>query len=287
MNRQLAHSSILVIVLIPLVFAACSRGAAPAPEKSAEAALAAPLTVPAGSAASSQKDQRPTVGSRMIVSEAKLSIRTARPEGEADTIGRYVADLGGYVVNREADRSDVTVTNVQMTIRVPAQKFEPALAELRRHGTVLAESATGRDVTEEFTDTEAQLKSKRRLEERLLRIVDGSGSVKDMLEVETELTRVRTDIERLEGHSRLLANQTQFATIHATFVSPAQPIVRDGESVASRFANAFRTAGGVFVAVATGLIVGVGALGPVAVPAGALYLLWRRRRRLAPAVGAE
>jgi hypothetical protein len=161
---------------------------------------------------------------------------------------------------------------------VPAPKFESTLTELRRHGTVLSESATGRDVTEEFTDTEAQIKSKRRLEERLLHIVDGSGSVKDMLEVENELTRVRTDIERLEGHSRLLANQASFATIQATFVSPAQPIVREVESIGSRFANAFRTAGGVFVSVATGLIVGIGALGPVALPAGALYLMWRRRR---------
>jgi hypothetical protein len=70
-------------------------------------------------------------------------------------------------------------------------------------------------------------------------------------------------------------------------VSPAQPIVRDVESVGSRFANAFRTAGGVFVAVATGIIVGVGALGPVALPAGALYAFMSRRRRLAHASAAE
>jgi len=286
MNRCISRVSAGVIVLTSLAFSACSREAEPEPESAAQAAVAAP----AGSSAAAPfaaKDQKPAQGARMIVSEAKLSIRNAHPEAEADAIGRFVAEVGGYVVSREADRSDATVTNVQMTIRVPAPKFESALAELRRHGTVLAESATGNDVTEEFTDTEAQLKSKRRLEERLLHIVDGSGSVKDMLEVETELARVRTDIERLEGHTRLLANQAAFATIQAAFVSPAQPIVRNGESVSSRFANAFRTAGGVFVAVAIGVIVGLGALGPVGLPAGALYLLWRRRRRLASAIGAE
>lgn len=272
---------------ISLLFSACAKKDGHAPDGAIAAGATANPAQPAASAATPiGKDERPAPTARMIVSEAKLSIRSARPEGEADAVGRYVADVGGYVVNREADRSDATVTNVAMTIRVPAPKFESTLAELRRHGTVLSESATGRDVTEEFTDTDAQLKSKRRLEERLLHIVDGSGSVKDMLEVENELTRVRTDIERLEGHSRLLANQASFATIQATFVSPAQPIVHEVESVGSRFANSFRTAGGVFVSVATGLIVGFGALGPVALPAGALYLIWRRRR-LAPASAVE
>jgi hypothetical protein len=286
MNRR-ERLSAAAITLISFVFSACGREVAPEPDRVAPVAVAASALVPTGGATTPAKDERPVPGARMIVSEAKLSIRCAHPEGEADAVGRFVAEAGGYVVNREADRSDETVKNVAMTLRVPAPKFESALAELRGHGTVLTESATGRDVTEEFTDTEAQLKSKRRLEDRLLHIVDGSGSVKDMLEVENELTRVRTDIERLEGHSRLLTNQTAFATIQATFVSPAQPIVHDGESVGSRFANAFRTAGGVFVAVATGLIVGVGALGPVALPAGALYLIVRRRRRFAPASAAE
>jgi hypothetical protein len=176
-----------------LLFSACAQEAAPEPHKAAAPAAAVTADpVPAassGAATSSAKNERPTPGARMIASEAKLAVRSMHPEDEADAIGRYVADVGGYVVNREADRSDVTVTNVAMTIRVPAPKFESALTELRRHGTVLSESATGRDVTEEFTDTEAQLKAKRRLEERLLHIVDGSGSIKDMLEVENELTR--------------------------------------------------------------------------------------------------
>lgn len=215
----------------------------------------------------------------MVMSEAKVLLRTARPELEADAMGRYVADIGGYVVSREAERSDDVVRTVEMTLRVPASKFEGAIGELRRHGSVLSESVSGQDVTEDFTDTDAELKSKHRLEDRLLHIVEGSSSVKDMLEVETELTRVRTDIERLEGHSRFLANRVAFATIHATFVSPIQPGVEDGESTTSRLANAFREAGSLFTHVVVGMIVALGAVLPVAVPTGAAFWILRRRRR--------
>src|SRR5262249_13336070 len=122
--------------------------------------------------------------------------------------------------------------------------------------------------------------------ERLLHIVDGSTSVKDMLEVENELTRVRTDIERLEGHAKLLENQASFATIHAVLASPGQPLVHDAESVASRFANAFRTSGTLFVHVTTAIIVAIGALLPIAVPTLIAWFVWRRRRRLAPSGSA-
>lgn len=152
---------------------------------------------------------------------------------------------------------------------------------------MLAESASGQDVTEDFWDTEAQLKSKRHLEERLLHIVDGSGSVKDMLEVENELTRVRTDIERLEGHSRMLANRVAFATIHAKFESPIQPVTAPAESVASRLENTFEEAGSLFMHVTTGIILALGAIAPLAVPTGAVLLVLRRRRRVLTARAAE
>jgi hypothetical protein len=195
-------------------------------------------------------------------------------------MGQYAADAGGYVVSREAERNDDVVKSVRMVIRVPASKFETALGELRRRGTVLSEAATGQDVTEEFSDTQAQLGSKRKLEERLLHIVEGSSSVKDMLEVENELTRVRTDIERLEGHSRLLENRVAFATIHATFESPAQPLAADAESTLSRFKNTFEEAGGIFMHVTMGIVFVAAAVAPVALPAGAVLLFLRRRRRL-------
>lgn len=223
----------------------------------------------------------------MILSEATLALRALRPEREADAVGHYVADAGGYVVSRETERNDDVVKNVRMVVRVPATKYEAALGELRRHGTVLTESATGQDVTEEYADTGAELRSKRKLEERLLHIVEGSGSVKDMLEVENELTRVRTDIERLEGHARLLENRVAFATIHVTFESPAQPLADHAESVASRLKNTFAEAGSIFLHVTMGIVIALAAIAPLAFPAGAVLLVLRRRRRLVAARATE
>jgi hypothetical protein len=193
-------------------------------------------------------------------------------------VSRYVASQGGFVVTKEADRGGDAVTRVHMTVRVPSARFEATLSELRKYGAVLKEVESGKDVTEDHADTEAELRAKRKLEERLLGIVEASKTVKEMLEVEGELTRVRADIERLEGHAQYLENRAALATIDLTLVSPNQPAPADDESVSSELANAVRTAGTVFVRVTTGVIVALGALAPLSLPVLG-GLVWRRRRR--------
>jgi hypothetical protein len=167
---------------------------------------------------------------------------------------------------------------------VPARALEEVLSELRKTGTLLAETQSGHDVTDEYTDNEAQLRAKRRLEERLLAIVASATSVKEMLEVESELARVRTDIERLDGRTRTLSGQVAFATIRLTLVAPSQPVIVEAEVGSSRLRRAFAESGSVALHVVTGIIVVLGALSPfVALGAAGLAVmsLLRRRRRAA------
>lgn len=270
---------VLAVFAICLSMVACSRERAAAQEPPAPAVVpGAPAAAPS---AVGPAPAEPVTKGKIVISEAELSIRSNEPERAAEEVSRAVAARGGFVVTKEAARSDDAIYRVELVLRVPSADFELALAEVRRRGTVLKESASGRDVTEEYTDTEAQTRAKRRLEERLLAIVAASRSVKEMLEVETELGRVRGDIERLEGHSRYLANRASFSTIHASFVSPSQPLEVAEESVSSRLRNAMREARTVFVSVTAGLIVAMGAILPALVPVLLVMGVRRRRRRLA------
>lgn len=284
--RRRPYSS--AILAISLSISGCSRAEPAAslasepsrPEPAAPAAASSPKASVGGTRA------EPVTPGHLVISEAELSIRTAAPERMAEEVSRDVVSHGGFVVKKEAERSDEAVLRVDMVVRVPSSAFEATLGELRHRGTVLKESASGNDVTEEFTDTNSELRAKRKLEERLLGIVEASKTVKDMLEVENELGRVRADIEKLEGHARYLSDRAAFATIHASFVSPTQPIAEDDESVGSRLRNAVAQAKSVFVSVTAGLIVALGAVSPALIPAGLLVLAARRRRRrLALALG--
>ncbi|EMB16759.1 hypothetical protein RE6C_02574 [Rhodopirellula europaea 6C] len=95
-----------------------------------------------------------------------------------------------------------------------------------------AESRTedAQDVTEEFVDVEARIRNNKKLEERIITMLEErTGKLSDVLEIERELSRVREEIERMEGRLRVLSDRSALATItiqcreEKEYVPPAAP----------------------------------------------------------------
>ena len=79
-------------------------------------------------------------------------------------------------------------------------------------------------MTEEYIDLEARIRSKQALEAQFLEIMKQARSVSDALEVQRQLSEVRSEIERIEGRRRFLENQSSLSTITVT-LQPSQPLV--------------------------------------------------------------
>ena len=87
------------------------------------------------------------------------------------------------------------------------------------------ENITGQDVTEEFIDLEARIRSQRALELQFLEIMKQAHKVEDALEVQRQLAEVRSDIEKLEGRKRFLENRSSLSTITVNIEAPRQMTV--------------------------------------------------------------
>ena len=100
---------------------------------------------------------------RKIIRNADLQLEANAPEETQAAITKIAESKGGFVVESTQSSSDVKTTKrdtVTMTVRVPAAKFDEALGEIRQTaGRVIVESVKGQDVTEEFIDIEARLKT--------------------------------------------------------------------------------------------------------------------------------
>src|SRR5262249_28415313 len=86
------------------------------------------------------------------------------------------------------------------------------------------------DITDEFYDLEARLKNKQVEEKRLLEHLQKStGKLEDILAVEKELTRVRGEIEFVQGRLQKLSKLSELTTINVTmqerkdYVPPSAP----------------------------------------------------------------
>ena len=159
----------------------------------------------------------PTLVERKIIRNADLTLEANVPEEAQQKISAIAESKKGFVVESTQSSSDVKATTrdtVTMTVRVPAEKFNEALDEIRKTSNrVVVETVKGEDVTEEFIDIEARLKAKKALEEQFLEIMKRSNSVADALNVQRELANVRGEIEQIEGRKRFLESQASLSTI--------------------------------------------------------------------------
>jgi hypothetical protein len=134
----------------------------------------------------------------------------------------------GFVVTSESkQREDADpgkrTLDIKLVVRIPATQFGVALEEIRKLANNLREeNVAGQDVTEEFIDLEARIKSQRALELQFLDIMKQAYKVADALEVQRQLADVRTDIEKLEGRKRFLENRASLSTIAVNLEAPRQ-----------------------------------------------------------------
>lgn len=232
-------------------------------------------------------DTAPT--DRKIIRNADLTIESETPDEAQRSITTIAERTGGFVVESQSTSSDPAMNRrdiVNMSVRVPAQKFSDVLDEIRRSGTrVLTETVRGDDVTEEFIDVEARLRAKKALEAQFLEIMKRSTNVNEALSVQREISEVRSEIERIEGRKRFLENQSSLSTIKIRIqTSTSTSIAASSSGFIPRLTQAFMTGVDVALSFILGLMTVIIALLPfvifVVLP---IYLLlrylWRRRAR--------
>ena len=92
---------------------------------------------------------------------------------------------------------------------------------MRRIGEVHSEDLRAQDVTEQFIDLDARLRSALRTEGSLLDLLDRATDVEDVIAIERELSRIRTDIERLQGQLNFLERRVSLSTLTVSLYTPA------------------------------------------------------------------
>jgi hypothetical protein len=125
----------------------------------------------------------------------------------------YAKKYGGYVSNSDASADMNSKHSGTMTIRVPELHFDAAMAELTLLGEVKSKNTNGNDVTEEYIDLESRISSSKAHEERLVAMYKNATNVKEMMNIENELSRVRSEIESMQGRLRYMDNRVEMSTI--------------------------------------------------------------------------
>lgn len=148
-----------------------------------------------------------------IPSLASLALEVESVPGAALQVQAIAESLGGFLVRLSGSGGAVNPRS-DLLIRVPQAQFTPALERIEALGEVQSRSLGSEDVTERHLDLTARLAIYGKEEQRLLSLLERTDSVPELLSVERELSRVRTNIERAQGQLALLERRVALATIH-------------------------------------------------------------------------
>ncbi|HYA89817.1 MAG TPA: DUF4349 domain-containing protein, partial [archaeon] len=78
-------------------------------------------------------------------------------------------------------------------------------------------SQSGEEVSKQYNDLGIRLQNARVTEQRLVEVLRAkTGKVRDILEVEREIARVRGEIEQMESDRRTLKTRVDYATLQLT-----------------------------------------------------------------------
>jgi hypothetical protein len=226
---------------------------------------------------------------RRVIRKADLSLESDSPDVAQATLTTLANAKGGFVVgadttrSRSYDGSETVQTTIEL--RVPSTAFDATLTTIRSMpGRIASEKITGEDVTEEYVDLEARIRSRRALEEQYLTILKDAKTIPDTLAVEQKLGDVRTEIERAEGRRRFLENQTDLSTFTVRISKhiDAPPAPPEGPGFGRSIQAATHDTIDVTISIINGLIRLIGVLLPVGVmvvlPLWLIVRAWWRRR---------
>ena len=153
-----------------------------------------------------------------LIKKATLSLVVKSLDASTKSVTNIVekqqGDILGFQNQKPPDSSVRQTASVQ--IRVPQERLETTLDALAKLGTVENRALTAEDVTEQLVDSEARLRNLRKSEEMVLKIMERSGSVGDVLKASQELSKIRESIERIDAQLKSLRNQVAYSTISLT-----------------------------------------------------------------------
>jgi hypothetical protein len=197
---------------------------------------------------------------RKIIRNGELTIESDNPADGQRRIASIAEGHGGFVVKSEISQSDSSNgspqnSTVSLVIRVPFAHFNAAIEEIRGTGKRVAqEKTTGEDVTEQYVDLEARIKTKKAMELQFLEILKQARTVSDALEVQTQVANVRTEIEQLEGKRRLLENQSALSTITVNLRPPTPIVTVNTPGIVSSIKGSFADGADLAVAIVLGVV---------------------------------
>ena len=185
-----------------------------------EEAMEAPAAMEAEvlySSADTASGTQSSVTEEKLITKVYIDAETEDLDPLLESLNQKIAELGGYVeyqnIHNGSAYSSHRYRSASMTVRIPAQKLDGFVEQVKGASNVVSMNQSQENVTLTYVAIESRMKALEAEQERLLEFMDKAETMTDLLEIEARLTDVRAELESVTSQLRVMSNQVDYATV--------------------------------------------------------------------------
>ncbi len=213
-----------------------------------------------------------TEADRKLVKDGNITFKTSDVNKTKTYITQLVQEFKGYIAKDNVSDYSGRIEH-HLLIRVPSSNFDLLLTKISESADkVESKNVDVVDVTKEYIDLEARIKTKKELLSRYNELIKQSSKVDEILNIEKELNSLQADIESVEGQMKYLKDKISLSTLDVTYYEEKSTSFE----FLSKFSNALKDGWSVFL----WFVVGVTQLWVfLAIGVIVVFLIKRRRSK--------
>lgn len=184
--------------------------------------------------------------SRKLIKNVYLTMETKTYAETTAAIKNRIAQYGGYIESANETTPSVNAEYrgsryMNITARIPSRHLDEFVNGVEASGNVTYKDENVRDITLQYSDTEARRNSLKVEQDRLNDLMKQAETVEDLITIESRLSEVRYELESIESRLRTFDNQVDYSTVTMSIneVTTFTPVKEAtfGERISEGFKN--------------------------------------------------
>ena len=176
---------------------------------------------------------------RKVIKTANLNLQTLDFAGFQTALDQKIAESGAYLQYADVSGTDYYGgrKSANYTIRVPEANLDFFLAGVEGIATVVNKTLGEEDVTLNYVDTEARIKTLEIEQERLLALLEKADDLDSIIMLEQRLSEVRYNIESFQSKLRTYDDKITYSTVRIYVYEVTRVQEKEPETLWERISN--------------------------------------------------
>ncbi len=213
------------------------------------------ITAPTSETIENKKEVTEKVPSK-IIKTADIKFQVKKYDESRKNILALVKQNDAYVQSENQTNYNTSIDNT-IVIRVKSDGFDNLVEKLLAESIYVdSKKIVADDVTEQFVDVQARLKSKKEVELQYLDLLKKAKSIYEILQVQQYIRTIREEIDSFEGRLKYMSDRSEYSTINLSFYEkiPSTLAPSPENSFWYRIGNAFSGGWSVLLSIFIGIV---------------------------------